>query len=268
MKTPIDIRWTTFLLTAWVGLTLLFVALAPSASAELSFGKCVIFWAVHVGVPLVLLQGAQMAVSRWAHRMSDWASVTLSGLLGALVFVPVAWGLDWVFPDDDDGAETWISALVSETTSTVVPVMLVWVALNAPRLLRIAEVTEASPATETDAAPASFWGKVPRDLGRDLVSLSAELHYVRVRTTKGDALVLYPFGKAVQELTTLSGQQVHRSHWVALPHIIDIERRGDGATVHLTSGASLPVSRRFRKEATQAWETASVTRANKAATRA
>lgn len=267
MKTPTDIPWTTYLLAAWAVLTVLFITLSPSASAELSFGQRVIFWAVHVAAPLVLLQAAQLAVSLSASQLSDWVSVTVSGLLGALAFVPVAWALDGFFPEDDDVPETWISALTSEVISTVVPVMLVWVALNAPRLLRIADVKEEALAIEKEPAPA-FWNKVPSGLGRDLISLSAELHYLRVRTTNGDTLVLYPFGKAVQELATLPGQQVHRSHWVALKHITDIKRRGDGATVYLSSGPPLPVSRRFRKDAVQAWEHSAVTGAEDAVTRA
>lgn len=260
MKSSLDIPWPMYLLAAWVLLTALFTALAPSASAELSFGLRVVFWAVHVAIPLVLLQGAQMGVSRLARHLSDWASVGLSALLGALAFVPIASGLDALFPDDDGGPEPWINALISEMISTVIPVMLVWLALNAPRLLRIAETKEA-PRDESSAPAPAFWAKVPLDIGRDLVALSAELHYLRVRTAIGEALILYPFGQAVEELVDMPGRQVHRSHWVALAHITDIERRGEGATVHMSTGTPLPVSRRSRKELMLAWENNAVTRA-------
>ncbi|MEO9825640.1 MAG: LytTR family DNA-binding domain-containing protein [Paracoccaceae bacterium] len=256
MKSPSELPWTHYLFAAWVLLTVLFTALAPSASEGLSLGARLLFWAVHVGVPLVLLQASQMGVARFASHLSDWISVTVSGFVGALAFVPVAWGLDGLFPEDDDGPRNWLGELVSETLSTVVPVMLVWVALNASRLLRI---TEAAPAISTpNPEDPTFWAKTPHAIGRDLVSLSAELHYLRVRTRKGDALILYPFGKAVEELAALPGQQVHRSHWVAFAHIKDIERRGDGATVHLTSETSLPVSRKYRKALNEAWQSASV----------
>jgi hypothetical protein len=257
MKSHSELPWTHYLLAAWVLLTLLFTALGPSASAGLSFGARLLFWAVHVGVPLTVLQTAQIIVSRSASHLSDWFSVTVSGFAGALAFVPVAWGLDGLFPEEDVDTGSWLNELTSETLSTVLPVMLVWLALNAPRLLRITEAA-SSTATRNPEEPA-FWAKTPRAIGRDLVSLSAELHYLRVRTTNGDALILYPFGQAVEELAAMPGLQVHRSHWVALAHIKDIARRGDGATVHLTGETALPASRKFRKALSQAWQETSVT---------
>ncbi|NNE88257.1 MAG: LytTR family transcriptional regulator [Silicimonas sp.] len=261
MKPSFKLPWVTYLLAAWVLLTVLFAALAPSASEGLSFAGRVVFWAVHVGLPIVLLQLAQVAVSRFASRLSDWVSVSTSGFLGALAFVPAARGLDALFPEDDDGPETWVAAWASETTSTIVPVMLVWVALNAPRLLRIAETAGGAPSQERDNRTPVFWAKVPRDIGRDLVSLSAELHYLRVHTRDGNALILYSFGNAVEELADLPGLQVHRSHWVALAHIKSIVRRGDGATVHMSDGPPLPVSRKYRKVLNNAHKEAAVIRA-------
>ena len=267
MQSPSDLPWIRYVLAAWVLLTLLFAVLSPSASAGLSFGARLLFWAVHVGVPLILLQIAQIAVSRCANQLSDWVSVTVSGFIGALAFVPVAWGLDALFPEEGDGSGSWPSELLSETLSTVVPVMLVWVSLNAPRLVRISEARSPTTDHTEDVKAPAFWAKTPRNIGRDLVALSAELHYLRVRTHDGDALILYPFGKAVEELGTAFGQQVHRSHWVALSHIAQIERRGDGATVHLSTGASLPVSRKYRKSLSETWE-GPATGAQKPATRA
>ena len=73
------------------------------------------------------------------------------------------------------------------------------------------------------------------------------LHYLRLRTTAGEALVLYPFGKAVADLTEAGvGLQIHRSHWVATAHVGRVVRRGQGALCTLSTGLTLPVSRQYR----------------------
>jgi len=117
---------------------------------------------------------------------------------------------------------------------------LVWRALNATRLLRLEPLL--CGIAEEEQTP-DFWSRVPQTLGRDLVALSAELHYIRVYTTKGDALILYPFGQAVKDLSNFEGAQIHRSHWVAFAHVQSVQPRGQGAICQLSGGLSLPVSR-------------------------
>jgi DNA-binding LytR/AlgR family response regulator len=79
------------------------------------------------------------------------------------------------------------------------------------------------------------------------VALSAELHYLRLRTAAGEVLILYPFGKAVAELGEHGlGLQIHRSHWVAAAHVRRVDRRGQGALCTLSTGLTLPVSRQYR----------------------
>ena len=126
--------------------------------------------------------------------------------------------------------------------------IVVWMALNAGRLLRLqpeAEMPDVEPSIPVTEA---FWQRVPVSIGRDLIALSAELHYLRVRTAQGDALVLYAFGTAVSELSASAapGQQTHRSHWVMQHHIQKIERVGQRAICHMTDGTQIPVSRAYR----------------------
>jgi DNA-binding LytR/AlgR family response regulator len=76
-----------------------------------------------------------------------------------------------------------------------------------------------------------------------LVALSVEDHYVRIRTTKGEAMILMQLGDAIREVGDTPGLQVHRSHWVALDQIRAVTRKGDGAIVSLRHGPDVPVSR-------------------------
>lgn len=238
------IGWPAFLGLAWITLSVLFWYLDPSASEDLGPALSALFWALHVGVPLILLELSQTLLGRIPafRRLPDWPSVALSGVCGAVLFVPVALALDHLFPDADSDPAGLLDGLVSEAGSTVAPVILVWLGLNAPRLITI-----SGAAVETAPVEAgNFWFKVPAAIGRDLVSLSAELHYLRVTTTAGDALILYPFGQAVADLGTSRGLQVHRSHWVAIEHVLALRKRGEGAIASLANGIEIPVSRRYR----------------------
>ncbi|GFE48827.1 hypothetical protein So717_05800 [Roseobacter cerasinus] len=236
--------WPGFLLASGAVLILLFVLLDPGPSRGLSVPGVVLFWASHVMSALLCLQAAQLVVQRVGRSrlLPAAVQVVLGGLTGSLVFTPIALGLDrllGVADLTDDAGETLGAGLLGEWLALAPPVILTWLALNATRLLRL-----PAPAAPVQPVP-GFWSKVPAALGRDLVALSAELHYLRVYTARGDTLVLYPFGQAVQEQG--HGTQIHRSHWVALAHVDRIERRGREGVCHLAGGLALPVSRRFRR---------------------
>jgi len=54
--------------------------------------------------------------------------------------------------------------------------------------------------------------RLPLEARGALVSLSSEDHYTRVRTTKGEALLLLRLGDAIRETEGTDGLHVHRSH--------------------------------------------------------
>ncbi|MCF2905505.1 LytTR family DNA-binding domain-containing protein [Octadecabacter sp. CECT 8868] len=91
--------------------------------------------------------------------------------------------------------------------------------------------------------PPPILDRIPFDKRGPLVALSVEDHYVRVRTTKGEELVLMRLGDAIKEVGDTEGLQVHRSHWIALPQVTAANRKGDGAVLTLTDGPDVPVSR-------------------------
>ncbi|MEO0402849.1 MAG: LytTR family DNA-binding domain-containing protein [Pseudomonadota bacterium] len=93
---------------------------------------------------------------------------------------------------------------------------------------------------------------MPAAIGPDLIAISAELHYLRVRTPMGSDPVLYSFGAAIDELRDAPGMQVHRSHWVMLAHVRAIERVGQRGLCHVSDGTRIPVSRSYRAALEQA----------------
>jgi hypothetical protein len=88
-----------------------------------------------------------------------------------------------------------------------------------------------------------FLDRLPPRLGRDLICLQMEDHYVRAHTAKGSDLVLTPLKDAIAELADTDGLQVHRSWWVARSAVVEPVASGRKISLRLTNGLEVPVSR-------------------------
>lgn len=246
--------WPGFLLFAGLGTSFALAALSPSASEGLSPTTGLVYWLTHVFMALIILAAVQAGLQRIARldQISPWLIVATAGLLGALLFTPFAYGLDWIFPtlndEDDLGPEPILQGLIGEFADLVLPFLLVWTGFNATRLLQIDTTvpkgTQASNIGEQD----DFWSRIPTKLGRDLIAVTSELHYLRVHTQEGNALILYAFGRALERLREIDGMRIHRSHWVAIGHVQALRRDGEKVICRLDNGIELPVSRPYRAE--------------------
>lgn len=102
-------------------------------------------------------------------------------------------------------------------------------------------------ATAGMAAPGperpSILDRVPLDKRGALLALSSEDHYTRIRTAKGEEMVLLRLADAIREAAPEPGLRVHRSHWVALAAVTAARRDGERAILTLTGGTEIPVSR-------------------------
>lgn len=248
--------WLAFLVVAGILLTAIFTALDPGPSRGLGPLARLLFWTGHVMIPLALLQAAQMALSRIriVSRLHAWVQIGLSGVIGAALFTPIALLFDQAFAVADTVKETGeplARQLVTEFASFLPASILVWGGLNASRLLRldggVAQSPEPAAPSEPQDTAAELWQRLPKHLGRDLVALTAELHYLRVYTTLGDTLILYSFGRAVEELGA-RGHQVHRSHWIAEGHLAGVDRDGDRYVCRTDTGLLVPLSRPHRRK--------------------
>ena len=104
----------------------------------------------------------------------------------------------------------------------------------------------APPVSDDETAPTrasrqllDLLSRLPRRIGTDIVAISAELHYLRVYTRNGEALILMSFGRAVEALGVIPGQAIHRSHWIALAHIATLDSDGDRVICRLDTGLEL-----------------------------
>ncbi|NEX94720.1 LytTR family transcriptional regulator [Caulobacter sp. 17J65-9] len=108
----------------------------------------------------------------------------------------------------------------------------------------VAAAAEAE-AQGDDADLRRFLDRLPRRLGREILTVEAEDHYLRVHTTLGSDLVLLSMSKAMEELARLDGMRVHRSWWVARDAVAGWERDGDRLLLALRDGRKVPVSRSY-----------------------
>lgn len=134
------------------------------------------------------------------------------------------------------------------------PTPLLWyfqvVAIGTPLTLGYAWVSgDLAPRTAApeprEPAPGEppLLARLPAHLGRDILCLSMEDHYVRVHTLAGSALLLMPMGQAIAEAAPLPGIRTHRSWWVARHAVLRAEGDARAMRLQLLGGVTAPVSR-------------------------
>ncbi|MDE2355581.1 MAG: LytTR family transcriptional regulator DNA-binding domain-containing protein [Alphaproteobacteria bacterium] len=106
-----------------------------------------------------------------------------------------------------------------------------------------ARLADPPPTTTGPTGAGIFLDRLPARLGRELLCLRMEDHYVRAHTTRGSDLILIPLKVAVAELEGVEGLQVHRSWWVARGAVARSRLRGRQVVLELTNGLEAPVSR-------------------------
>ena len=247
-------------------LALLFTVLGPQGSADGNWLFRLLQWSLQVAVPMVMLITTHLLLSKSTlfDRLNPWVKLTISGLIGGLLFTPIALALDfllgvdqWLGFDDSDRIQ---SLLLDEIAGVVPPVMLVWIGMNAPRILGLnfslqdKSAKGDSPAVKTETAGSGssqsaggqrgFLSQLPASIGLDIICLMAELHYLRVVTSKGQSLVLYNLRDAIAELSPETGIQTHRSYWAAYGHVVKRVTRDGRTFLVMDDGSEVPVSRR------------------------
>lgn len=83
-----------------------------------------------------------------------------------------------------------------------------------------------------------FFALLPVGKRGQLVSVSADDHYVVVKTSKGTAHIRLKFADAMEMLQDSAGVRTHRSHWVSTNAIRDLHTGGDGKIVVTTLDGS------------------------------
>ena len=172
-------------------------------------------------------------LTRWAKRrgISAWLwtppAIAVLTLLPAVLSRALAVRL-WPVVGEVGWMEWYGQGLVISTLATL---GMLW----ATRSREVSAGSDTSSADPRDRLP-------PR-LGRTVLCLQMEDHYVRVHTPQGSALVLMSLSQAIAGLKDVEGVQTHRSWWVARAAIAGVAEDGRNLRLRLTGGLEAPVSR-------------------------
>jgi hypothetical protein len=261
-----------FALTA-VGLTILFTLMEPESSANLDFFQRLLFWALQITAALLGLMFASYIVTKSSHKQLPLVLLLLiSGFLGAIIVSPIFASIDYWFPGLENESDSWLDIferqgpiyhVISEFIDVAPGLVTIWFLINIPLLLN---VTYKHPSEKNDPPPdkkqrqienereiekrqklrKEFYERLPTVLGRDIISITSELHYVNVKTTDGKTLILGGLNQITEALDD-DGLLIHRSHWVHKNHVTKVLISGSKAWCEMSNGEKLPISRSKRK---------------------
>lgn len=172
------------------------------------------------------------------HLPSLVRALSGSALIGTLAAI-YSWSVDHRIWPDESGLPDFLGYL-----SVSLPIALAIGSAASFMAKSVAETRdENTSADQPEATEIAFLRRIPVHLGRKLVSVSVQDHYLDVVTEKGRQMILMRFSDALDELQNAGGLQIHRSHWVALDAIADVRRKPSGLEIRLKDGRELPVSR-------------------------
>jgi len=201
-----------------------------------------LFWiasAVFGCLTLVVFYVAGSGIAR-DYRISRFIWVPASATLAA---IPVTLIVHAVAPAINDRIELqafW--KLYPSVLVLCIPLQLV-IRLLLPQSNAAQDAADAS-VTLLDLSP--LFDKVPPHLGNDIMCLRMEDHYLRVYTSKGNALILMRMSDAAKMLGAVDGMRVHRSWWVARSAVARAKIERSNLLLVLHNGLEVPVSRERR----------------------
>jgi hypothetical protein len=222
---------------------------APFGSAAMPAGPRLAFWVFFIVAGYALFRPVS-AVAGWVAeetRVPPWLSVLLTALVASLPLAAlIGFALGGMAVDSGWFGERF-ALLYAQVAFVGVAIHLLMLFLYRTPAAAPPEAPgpAAAPApAPTEAADSPFLRRLPPALGRDLLCLEMQDHYVRAETRLGSTLLLMRFRDAVAELGA-AGLQVHRSWWVAASAMEALEREGRSARLRLVGGATVPVSRAY-----------------------
>ncbi len=201
------------------------------------------YWFVVVVTTFWIGYAVSFATATWAENRGMGTATSL-GLGSFLASLPVtAWLASLhavVF-----AAPFWADML------RLLPYVLVITVVVAV-LSETIELRQTEPAQPHHPPSQPGWlDQLPPRLGRDLILLHAQDHYVRVETALGESLIRARLQDAAIELGGY-GLRLHRSWWVARAAIKSVAYRKGALVAVLQDGRELPIGRTYRRAVREA----------------
>ena len=209
---------------------------APFGTGAAPLGVRAIYWSICV-FSAMALSTTIITVTHRTERLGflpPWIKSPLGAVLFAAIYAVLLVILTQAFFGAAPGIPGYVELFLYSAP----------IAIAVAFIVDLFRQDEADQPT-ADAPSARFFKRLKPALGRDLVCLSMQDHYVEVKTRLGAQLILMRFTDALEELTDQPGWRIHRSHWVAEGGIADIRRDSGKTFVVTTDGSELPVSRTY-----------------------
>lgn len=209
---------------------------APFGTHEAPVALRAVYWTMCIFSASVM----SSAIITSAHRSKTldvlplWAKSPVGALAFAAVYAGVLVALTRLFFGNAPSIPGYIELFFYSAPIAVAVAIIV-------DLFR----AEAAPETASTSPSDRFFKRLKPALGRDLICLSMQDHYVEVKTELGAQLVLMRFADALEELADQPGWRIHRSHWVAEGGVANVRREGGKTFIVTTDDNELPVSRTY-----------------------
>ncbi|GHG84147.1 hypothetical protein GCM10010961_09900 [Pseudodonghicola xiamenensis] len=250
---------------------------APFGTHGFSFNRRLFYWSLVVVISSLMASCCARVGQRLSQRF--WVVDGTVVVLMSLFFTPVLMGLNlWLLPKGAPSVAVFLHllqfvALISlgvVVTRRVLPPLVLGsdrrvsfglAPLSLPAQLELPEpdpVEECLPVTREEGLsapvpePARLLRRLPEDFPGPILRLSAEDHFVEVASASGCERLRMRLADAIDEMDTVEGQSVHRSHWVARDAIDGVEREGARIFLRLSNGDRVPVSRTYKPKLEEA----------------
>jgi DNA-binding LytR/AlgR family response regulator len=220
-------------LTIWLGVTIVCSFSGPFATdAILGPVQRAVFWAVAVGIAIVLANVIMLGSARFATGRTHWPVM----LAGAAVFGLVFGGVLYLM----------VALVLPTYLSAVSFILLPGQAFLTFLAIALVKYLAHGRTAASEVSDPGFLARLPESVRGDILRVSSQDHYVEVCTSSGRTLVLMRMSDAVRELEGFGGLQVHRSHWVHPSAVETVDRSGAKIELVLVTGDRIPVSRSYR----------------------
>ncbi|MBX2848792.1 MAG: LytTR family transcriptional regulator [Acidiferrobacterales bacterium] len=246
-----DIKPINYFLTIAVVVGLMFAFITPDEDLKYGWLGHLLHWQIQTLIPMALAIVVLIFLpkSKLINTRNPWFKLIISGLIACLITTPIALCSD-ILLTGQQLEQTLIIELLNEFIAITPPILVCWIAINAPFQLGYQlqkssvtdSVKEELPNVIERPLP-SFLEFVPTEMRGELIYLKSELHYLQVVTTKGISLILYTLKKAVEELAETEGLQPHRSFWVNKDFINEVTKQGREGKLIMSNGDQIPISR-------------------------
>ena len=240
MKNSIIKHLTPMIITSVIAGFILSI-LAPYGTGNFSLVTRLAFWTGLCIAGGCGAGGFDLLLSKFKRSIKPWQQA-LGQSIGATVMVSLLYfGL------------TLITASAMPSIGTVFQILFyIWVIsitiCGVGMLIRAKRIVP----TIIPSRPALIERLKPHLRNAEIYAISAEDHYVRVMTSKGDDLILMRLSDAIKEVSPLKGLSPHRSWWVAESGIKQVKKSDGKISLILNNDSIAPVSRNAAKSVREA----------------